>query len=64
VEAIATGMERVLDDRELRTTLIAAGRERSREFQWRRTAVETLQVLERAAPERRAAGELVQGRAR
>ncbi|MBA3553343.1 MAG: glycosyltransferase family 4 protein [Gemmatimonadales bacterium] len=64
VDAIAAGIERVLDDRELRTTLIAAGCERSREFQWRRTAVETLRVLERAAPERRPAGELAQGRAR
>nr|MBA3553443.1 glycosyltransferase family 1 protein [Gemmatimonadales bacterium] len=54
VDDIAAGIGRVLDDRGLRETLIAAGRERSREFQWRRCAVETLRVLERAAPQGRA----------
>lgn len=48
VESIATGIGRVLDDRALRAELIAAGRERSRAFQWRRCAEETLRVLEQA----------------
>jgi glycosyltransferase involved in cell wall biosynthesis len=47
VDAIAAGIRRVLDDSELRTRLIAAGRERSDAFRWRRCAADTLRVLER-----------------
>jgi glycosyltransferase involved in cell wall biosynthesis len=47
VDAIAAGIRRVLDDGELRTRLIAAGRERSDAFRWRRCAADTLRVLER-----------------
>ena len=48
VGSIADGIRRVLDDAELRSRLVAAGRARSGEFRWERTARETLQVLERA----------------
>jgi glycosyltransferase involved in cell wall biosynthesis len=64
VDGIADGIRRVLDDVGLRAELVAAGRERSRAFRWARCAAETLQVLERVAPERREAGELAPGRAR
>ncbi|MFL5402593.1 MAG: glycosyltransferase family 4 protein [Gemmatimonadales bacterium] len=47
VENIADGIRRVLEDTALRAELIAAGRIRSRDFTWRRCAVETLGVLER-----------------
>lgn len=49
VDSIAAGIRRVLDDAELRRRLITAGRTRSGEFRWERTARETLQVLERAS---------------
>lgn len=54
VDSIAGGIRQVLDDKDLRTELVAAGHERSREFQWRRCATETLRVLERVgeAPRR------------
>jgi glycosyltransferase involved in cell wall biosynthesis len=54
VDSIAGGIRRVLDDNALRAELVAAGRERSREFEWRRCATETLRVLERVgeAPRR------------
>ena len=64
VDSIADGIGQVLDDAGLRAKLVAAGRERSREFRWRRCAAETLQVLERLAPTRRGAGELAPGRTR
>lgn len=48
VESIAEGMRRVVEDRELRERLVAAGRHRAREFTWTRCARETLRVLERA----------------
>lgn len=50
VDGIAEGIRRVLEDGALRSRLIAAGRERSREFRWSRCAAETLRVLERCAP--------------
>jgi glycosyltransferase involved in cell wall biosynthesis len=53
VESIAAGIGRVLDDRALRAELIVAGRERSRAFEWRRCATETLGVLERVGAARR-----------
>jgi glycosyltransferase involved in cell wall biosynthesis len=59
VESIAGGMRRVLDDGALRTELVAAGRERSREFTWRRCATETLRVFERIRPEAGHANRLV-----
>jgi glycosyltransferase involved in cell wall biosynthesis len=52
VESIVAGIHRVLDDAGLRRELVAAGRERSREFRWRRCATETLGVLERVRSER------------
>jgi O-antigen biosynthesis alpha-1,2-mannosyltransferase len=52
VESIADGIRRVLDDTTLRAELVAAGRVRSRDFDWRRCATETLQVLERVQSER------------
>jgi glycosyltransferase involved in cell wall biosynthesis len=53
VDDIAAGIRRVLDDAELRGVLVSAGKTRSREFEWRRCAIETLQVLERVESERR-----------
>jgi glycosyltransferase involved in cell wall biosynthesis len=47
VDSIAEGIRRALEDTALRTELISAGRVRSRDFTWRRCAVETLGVLER-----------------
>jgi O-antigen biosynthesis alpha-1,2-mannosyltransferase len=55
VESIAEGIRRVLDDDALRTELVAAGRERSRDFTWQRCARETLAVLERVGLERQPA---------
>lgn len=52
VESIATGIRQALDDSAMRAQLIAAGRERSRDFTWRRCATETLQVLEKVAQQR------------
>jgi glycosyltransferase involved in cell wall biosynthesis len=51
VDSIAGGMRRVLDDGALRNEMVAAGRQRSREFTWRRCATETLRVFERIRPE-------------
>ena len=53
VDSIADGIRRVLDDAALRDRLIAAGRERSRDFRWERTARETLAALERVAGQAR-----------
>jgi glycosyltransferase involved in cell wall biosynthesis len=52
VQSIAAGIDRVLDDTALRRELIAAGRDRSRQFHWQRCATETLGVLERVQSER------------
>jgi glycosyltransferase involved in cell wall biosynthesis len=46
VDSIVAGIERVLDDQGTRTRLIEAGRVRSADFRWSRTARETLAVLE------------------
>jgi glycosyltransferase involved in cell wall biosynthesis len=46
VDAIAAGIDRLLNDRELRARITAAGLERSRAYTWRRAAQELLQVLE------------------
>jgi O-antigen biosynthesis alpha-1,2-mannosyltransferase len=48
VDAIAEGIRTVLDDTGRRAELIAIGQERSRGFDWRRCATETLRVLEDA----------------
>jgi glycosyltransferase involved in cell wall biosynthesis len=55
VEDIAAGIRLVLDDAAKRIQLIAAGRARSAEFQWRRCASETLRVLEQVHGERQPA---------
>jgi glycosyltransferase involved in cell wall biosynthesis len=47
VDSIADGIRWVLEDGALRATLVAAGRDRSQDFTWRRCAQETLGVLER-----------------
>jgi glycosyltransferase involved in cell wall biosynthesis len=47
VESIAGGIRRVLEDAPLRRDLVVAGRARSRDFTWQRSARETLDVLER-----------------
>jgi glycosyltransferase involved in cell wall biosynthesis len=52
VESIVAGIRRVVDDRALRAELVAAGRERSRRFEWHRCATETLRVLEHVGAER------------
>jgi glycosyltransferase involved in cell wall biosynthesis len=49
VDSIADGIRQALDDAALRSRLIAAGRERSRDFRWERTARETLAALDRVA---------------
>jgi glycosyltransferase involved in cell wall biosynthesis len=46
VEAIAAGIDRLLNDTALRAANIAAGLERSRQFTWRHTAAELMRVLE------------------
>lgn len=43
-EGLAHAIERMLKDRDLRTDMIARGRERAAQFTWARTAAETLQV--------------------
>ncbi len=52
VDSIADGIRQALDDSALRSRLIAAGRERSRDFRWERTARETLAALEQVARRR------------
>lgn len=49
VDSIADGIRQVLDDSELRASLVTAGRARSAAFRWSRCARETLAVLERSA---------------
>ena len=46
VEDIAAGIDRLLNDRELRATNVAAGLERAKQFTWTHTATELLRVLE------------------
>jgi glycosyltransferase involved in cell wall biosynthesis len=48
VENIADGMRRVVTDQSLRRQIIAAGRERAKDFSWQKCARETLEVLEGA----------------
>ena len=49
VESIADGIRRVLEDAALRPICLVAGRDRSRDFRWQRTARETLAALERVS---------------
>ena len=46
VDAIAAGIDQLLNDRERRAAIVAAGLERSRRFTWTQTASELLRVLE------------------
>jgi glycosyltransferase involved in cell wall biosynthesis len=46
VDDIAAGIDRLLNDSGLRAAIVAAGRERSREFTWQRTASGVLSMLE------------------
>jgi glycosyltransferase involved in cell wall biosynthesis len=55
VESIAAGMRQVLEDHALRAALVAAGRERSREFTWRRCALGAIGVLEQVGDRARRA---------
>jgi glycosyltransferase involved in cell wall biosynthesis len=48
-EAIAKGMERLLEAPDLRARLAAAGRDRVKEFRWERTARLTAEVLHEAS---------------
>lgn len=45
-EAMAAGIERLLEDNDLRRQLIAAGRVRAKKFTWQHTAVATLKAWE------------------
>jgi glycosyltransferase involved in cell wall biosynthesis len=54
VDSIVSGMRRVLEDQTLRAELVAAGRERSRDFTWRRCAAGTIAVLEQVGASRQA----------
>lgn len=46
VDAIAAGIDRLLNDQQLRAANVAAGLERSRRFTWTHTAAELMRVLE------------------
>lgn len=46
IDDIAAGIDRLLNDVQLRGTIVAAGLARSRRFNWETTAAEVLQVLE------------------
>jgi O-antigen biosynthesis alpha-1,2-mannosyltransferase len=46
VESIADGMRQVATDQILRQQLISAGRERAKDFSWKKCARETLKILE------------------
>jgi len=46
VDAIAAGIDQLLNDRERRAAIVAAGYERAKRFTWTRTASELLRVLE------------------
>jgi len=49
IVSIADGMEKALLDTSLRERLVARGRERARSFTYKRSAIETLEILEEAA---------------
>jgi glycosyltransferase involved in cell wall biosynthesis len=52
VEAIASAIQRLLDDHSLREELSSKGQKRAGEFDWRETARRTLAVYEEVARER------------
>jgi O-antigen biosynthesis alpha-1,2-mannosyltransferase len=52
IDSIAWGIKEVLRDKDLRTSMIARGLERSRDFSWERCAREVLAFLESLAPAR------------
>jgi glycosyltransferase involved in cell wall biosynthesis len=58
VEAIASAIKQVLNDRQLRQELSLRGQKRASEFDWRDTARKTLTVYEEAARERAGFGNL------
>ncbi len=47
LEAVAVGMQRIVEDQSLRTSLIGSGRQRVHDFLWDRTAEQTLTALVR-----------------
>lgn len=49
--SIAEGIHRIVSDRKLRDELIKRGLERTKEFSWKKTAVETLKIYNLAARE-------------
>jgi glycosyltransferase involved in cell wall biosynthesis len=49
IHALASAIDRVLNDAELRSTLRARGLEQIQKFSWGKAARETLAVLESAA---------------
>jgi len=51
IDAIATAMQRLLEDRELAATLSVRGQERALSFTWARTAEQTLDVYRRVLAE-------------
>jgi len=51
VEEMAESIIRLLEDKELRDTLVAKGRERAKEFTWENSARRTLEVYNRAIEE-------------
>lgn len=51
-DTIAIGLERIASDEELRTDLIQKGRERLKQFSWRKMAEQTLQVYREALAKR------------
>lgn len=53
--AIADGIERLLDDPDLRADLVTRGSVRVRDFSWRRMADQTFEVYRQVAAERRGA---------
>jgi glycosyltransferase involved in cell wall biosynthesis len=52
IDAIAAGIERLVNDNDLRQTMIDKGRAHITKFSWQRAAEQTLSVLEEAAHER------------
>ena len=49
VEDLTKGLEKLLLDQTFREQLAARGKERAARFSWRRTAEQTMQILDRVA---------------
>ena len=45
-DALASSLTRLFSSRELRESLVAKSLERAKQYDWRRTAAETLKILE------------------